>query len=95
MSGSTSIPFGISRIRERAGSVFSPKKRRDTTATKASVRSTEEGTANTKKTVDSRTGDVVSPGDPDANADLVGGDVFGHGFGIGKSGQPPHGPPPV
>lgn len=37
-------PFGISRIRERAGSVFSPRKRRDTTATKNSSNIAEDET---------------------------------------------------
>lgn len=43
-SRSSSNPFGISRIRERAGSVFSPKKRdrRGTTATAKSGHTTED-----------------------------------------------------
>lgn len=101
ISGSTSNPFGISRIRERAGSVFSPKKRRDTTATKTSVPTTEDnaesevhGNSGRRRTVDSRTGDVVEPG-TDINDDLEGGDTFGGGFGFAKTGQPPRGGPTV
>jgi len=53
--------------------------------------------------VDSRTGDPTvrvrnESGEmvmPDENADLQGGDVFGHGFGFGKNGLPPRGGPTV
>lgn len=118
ISGSVSNPFGISRIRERAGSVFSPKKRRDTTATKTSAVSAEDaadasaaGSTSRRGTgpgavpaVDSRTGEPTVAIErrgtggseiPDVNADLEGGDTFGHGFGIGKTGMPPRGGPTV